>query len=35
MLDWIINLPLYGIALMLLGTVLYNGLKEGGEEDDE
>ena len=32
MLDWLVNIPLYGIAIMMLGIALYCGAKEDRDE---
>jgi hypothetical protein len=32
MLDWLVNIPLYGIAIMMLGIALYCGTKEDRDE---
>ena len=34
MLDWLINLPLYGIAIYMFAIAIYFGTKRGGEDDD-
>ena len=33
MLDWIINIPLYIFAAMMLGVVIYYGTKENENDD--
>ena len=33
MLDWIINIPLYIFAAMMLGVVLHYGMKENDNDD--
>ena len=34
MLDWIINIPLYALAVYMFGIVLYFGLRKEDEDDD-
>lgn len=34
MLDWIINIPMYGIAIMMFAIVLYCGTREGSDDQD-
>lgn len=34
MLDWLINIPMYGIAIMMFGIILYFGTREGDNDDN-
>lgn len=33
MLDWLINIPCYMLAIYMFGVVLYFGTKKGGEDE--
>jgi hypothetical protein len=34
MLDWLVNIPMYGIAVYILAIALHCGLKEGKDDKD-